>query len=251
MSRSRTRNAPRSRQARKRAITAGAVTPVRSYPRNTECALRPTRTPSRRASPVAGSSSNRRSATTPTCSPAASSTGSVSTSLRIMATSGDPTDHVPAQPPLEPGDLERVSLHPQLQDGADLRHLAPGDPVQATRRRPAAEQPRGQDRSADQRGDRRRPPLVEPLAGLQTRQLQIVDRGDGLPVDVEHLAVEEAEPGVDDAAGDARRGRQALRHEPAPDAIMRGIAAIEAMRMIARNTSPTRFVVLPLTWSPM
>ena len=79
--------------------------------------------------------------------------------------------------------------------------------------------------------------------------LQVVDGADRHAVDVEHLPVEQVQPGVEDEPGRVLVGGKA--HEPAPVTIIRGIAATDAVTMITRYTSASALVTRPLTCSPM
>ena len=76
-------------------------------------------------------------------------------------------------------------------------------------------------------------------AAVDAVQLQVVDGAHGDAVDVEDLPVEQVQAGVEhEAAGCSSGGRA---HDPAPVAIIRGIAATDAVTMITRYTSARRW----------
>ncbi|MCP2263071.1 hypothetical protein APR03_000394 [Promicromonospora thailandica] len=104
-----------------------------------------------------------------------------------------------------------------------------------------AEEPREQHRAHEDRPDLDlgAGPRLLPVGA---RQLQVVDGAHGLAVGVEHLPAEQVQPGVHDAFA---------RHDPAPVAIMRGIAARAATTTITRYTVPSAFTTRPLTYRPM
>jgi len=121
-----------------------------------------------------------------------------------MVASRDPADHVSPEPPFEPGHLEAVARDPEREHDADVGDQVPSDAVETFPGRPAAEQAGREDRAADQGGDGGRP-RRQGLPELQVPELEVVDRHDGIAVDVEHLPVEEMQPGVEDPAGDLGR----------------------------------------------
>ena len=99
--------------------------------------------------------------------------------------------------------------------------------------------------------------VVDGLADLDARELDVVDGAHGHAVAVDHLPVEHVQLRVDAASVgiavplERMPGLGHAGHDPIPEAMRRGIAATAATRMMTRNTTPRALRPRPLTSSPM
>src|SRR5215212_11532357 len=212
---------------------------------------RPTSSPStRRLAPKAPT--RRPSWTRPALRPASSTTSAPSRSLRRIAGSGEVADEVVAGPGLEPVGLQLGLGDAQVDGAPDPLDHAEGDaggaavvavaeavgdrlqPGPSAAADPAAERSRAGQDGRDHR-------LAAALGHLQ---LEVVDLAGQAAVGVDQLAVQQVQPGFQDAAA---HGRQL----PALVRIIRGMVATATTSRSSRYTDPRALVKRELTLSPM
>ena len=149
-----------------------------------------------------------------------------------VAPSWDTSNDVISDPALGPGHVPGVLVDCQFDYNADLHNSGPRRTLHARIGRAPAKDAGGKDRTAEQCGNHgRRSVDWDPLADWDVGKLQIVYNRHRNTMDVEHLAVEEVQPGIEHSA---RRMLLWFVHAPAPVTMRRGIAAIAAVRMMTR-----------------
>src|SRR4029453_15289206 len=186
----------------------------RPSPSRAPMARRPTIRPSsRRAAPkppTTGPSWTRRTSWTwPALRPASSRTSAPSRSVRRIAGPRQPADEMVARPGLQPVGLQLRPGHAQLHRAPDPLDdpegdagrapgvavaQAVGDPLQPGPE--AAPDPAAEGAGAGQDGGHQRR-----AAAVGDGELEVVDLAGQPPVAVDELAVEQVQPGFEDAAG--------------------------------------------------
>src|SRR4051794_2237616 len=150
-----------------------------------------------------------------------------------MVSSRDGADDAVADPAFGPGDGQVVTGYVQIQHGTDVGDVLSVDAVQLRQGRVAAEQSGCQYCPREESYHAWR--LAAP--GQMVRrpgQVEVVDGGDRQSVPVVDLPVEQVQARIDQPSADGRGSRQVGAHAPCRVMTIRGIAAIEATRMMTR-----------------
>src|SRR5215213_4802717 len=218
---------------------------------------RPTSSPSTRRlapkAPTRGPSWTRRTSWTwPALRPPSSTTSAPSRSLRRMAGSRQVADEVVAGPGLELVGLQLGLGHAQVDGALDPLDHAEGDAGGA----PVVAAPEAVgDRLQPRPGAAADPAAERPRAGQDGRhhrraaapgdlQLEVVDLAGQAAVGVDQLAVQQVQPGFQDAAA---HGRQL----PALVRTIRGIVATATTSRSSRYSEPSALENREFTLSPM